>query len=224
MKIREIYDVWVSIKLLIRIIIGLVAGIILAVIWPNLPYLPILGDMFIGALKAIAPILVFLLVIAALSKSRQKLGPQFKVVILLYIVSTIISAVIAVVFDFIHPLTVTLSTSGGTSTVNDFETLISNLANNLVQNPISAIINGNYLGVLFWSVIFGLLLKKYGNDTAIDLASNLSNVVTHVIRVVIEFALWVFSESCTTPSPSTASTSSRSTAHSSLCSLPPWPL
>ncbi|MCQ2078943.1 MAG: serine/threonine transporter SstT [archaeon] len=188
MKLREAYDVWVSIKLLIRIIAGLLAGVVLAVLLPDLPYLHILGDMFIGALKAIAPILVFLLVISALSKSRQKLGPQFKVVIVLYIVSTILSAIVAVMFDLIHPLTVTLSIPGGTSTVNDFETLISNLANNLVQNPVSAIINGNYLGVLFWSVLFGLLLKKYGSDAAIDLASNLSNVVTHVIRVVIEFA------------------------------------
>ncbi|MCQ2071177.1 MAG: serine/threonine transporter SstT, partial [archaeon] len=186
---RQIYDQWNAIKLILRILGGLILGIVLAVLIPGLPYIPLLGTLFVGALKAIAPFLVFFLILAALSKSRSSLGPQFKTVIFLYILSTVISAVLAVLINFAHPITLTLDIEAAAGEpARDLEELIGNLAKKLIQNPVSAMVEGNYLGVLFWGIIFGLLLKKYGEDKTIDVACDISSIVSHVIRVVINFA------------------------------------
>ncbi|MCQ2085613.1 MAG: serine/threonine transporter SstT [archaeon] len=174
---------------MIRILVGLVLGTVLALIWPDLPYISLLGSLFVGALKAVAPVLVFLLIVAALSKSRAKLGSQFKYVIILYIFSTVLAALVAVIINFAFPQTVTLVSGGGLPTPpEDFEELITNLASNLVQNPILSLTSGNYLGILFWAIIFGFLLKRYGNDATIDIAQDASNLVTRAIRLVSEFA------------------------------------
>lgn len=188
MFIQTAFEKWTSISLLLRIVVGLVIGVALGLILPDLPGIHLLGEMFIGTLKAIAPVLVFCLVVAALSKSRSNLGSQFKYVIMLYVLSTVLAALIAVLINFIFPVTVPLEDVASGDPPENLGALVGALVNDMVMNPISALIEGKYLGILFWAIIFGFILKRYGQQPTVDLAQDLSALVTRAIKLVIEFA------------------------------------
>ena len=100
---------WNSLSLIVRIIIGLVIGAVLGLIFPNLPVIPLLGDLFVGALRAIAPLLVFVLVMASIANSKGGMGKNMRVIVILYLVSTFISAVIAVIGSFVFPQHIALA-------------------------------------------------------------------------------------------------------------------
>ena len=188
MKIVKAYN---SVSLVLRIVIGMVIGAALALIIPNAaetaPGIGILGTLFVGALKAIAPLLVFILIISALAQSREKMGKQFGTVIVLYLVSTFLAAVIAVIASFIFPVTITLTDAATDAAPDSFASIFTGLLNNIVANPIGSIVSGNYLGILFWAIVLGFAFKA-ASDTTKKFLADASDAVTKAVRFVINLA------------------------------------
>ncbi len=186
----SIIQKWNSISLVKRIVCGLIVGTILGLAVPHLTVIGILGTLFVGALKAIAPVLVFFLVMAALACGQEGGGKTMGRVIVLYLVGTFLAAVVAVIAcHFIYitlPLGDVVSAEGYTA-ANGIGEVFSNLLANIVANPIGSIVNANYLGILFWAVIFGLALKKAGDGTKQAL-NDFSEAVTVAVRAVISCA------------------------------------
>ena len=188
MKIVKAYN---SVSLVLRIVIGMVIGAVLALVIPNAaetaPGIGILGTLFVGALKAIAPLLVFILIISALAQSREKMGKQFGTVIVLYLVSTFLAAVIAVIASFIFPVTITLTDAATDAAPDSFASIFTGLLNNIVSNPIGSIVSGNYLGILFWAIVLGFAFKA-ASDTTKKFLADASDAVTKAVRFVINLA------------------------------------
>ena len=176
-----------STGLVLRIVIGLAAGVVLALICPGQTWIGILGTVFVGALKAIAPLLVFVLVSGALAHSQQKLGSRFVSVIVLYLVSTLMAAVIAVTASFLFPVSITLTNAVEQSPPEGLSAVFRGLLDSIVANPVAALANANYLGILFWAVILGLFLRKSADSTK-QLLSDASDAVSDAVRFVISLA------------------------------------
>ncbi|MBQ3568151.1 MAG: serine/threonine transporter SstT [Anaerotignum sp.] len=186
----NIIQKWNSISLVKRILCGLVIGAILGMAVPQASVIGILGTLFVGALKAIAPILVFFLVMAALACGQEGGGKTMGRVVVLYLVGTFAAAVIAVLACHFIPVVLPLgsgaSTEGWTAAGGVGE-VFANLLSNIVANPIGSMVNANYLGILFWAVIFGLALKK-ANDSTKKALNDFSEAVTFAVRTVISCA------------------------------------
>ena len=154
---------------------------------PQATGISILGTAFVGSLKAIAPLLVFLLVISSLCHSGKSHGGVIKTVIILYMFSTVLAAIIAVITSFMFPVTLTLAESSSEfSAPGGIGDVIRSLVNNIVANPIESIVKANYVGVLTWAVLIGISLRHAGEATKNvlgDLASGLSDVVTWIINL-----------------------------------------
>ena len=190
MGVKQVYDKWQSINLVYRIVGGLLIGLILALIVPGNEYIPLLGSLFVGALKAIAPFLVLFLVVGSLAKSGKGISSRFRLVIYLYVISTIISAIVATVLSFAFPSEVILNvdTDDVPKTSSDAYALISSLLLKLVANPLDALMNGNYLGILFWAVIVGFILRTTASEGTLKICNDLSDTLVKVIGIVISFA------------------------------------
>lgn len=186
----KIIEKWKNTGLIVKIAIGIVIGAVLGLLFPKAELLAYPGVLFVSALKAIAPILVFVLVMSSLSKAGEGIGPKFRNVIILYLGSTAVAAFIAVGVHFIWPLTVTLSVdpAATASAPQSMGTVFKNLLISVVENPISALSEGNYLAILFWAVILGLGLKRVGDKTAVHVAEKLSDTVSLVVSWVIACA------------------------------------
>ena len=188
MKLVKAYN---SVSLVLRIVIGMVIGTALALLIPNAavtaPGIGILGKLFVGALKAIAPLLVFVLIISALAQSKEKMGKQFGTVIALYLVSTFLAAVIAVAASYLFPVTITLTEAASDSAPESFAEIFTNLLTNIVSNPIGSIVSGNFLGILFWAIVLGFAFKGAADSTKRFLA-DASEAVTKAVRFVINLA------------------------------------
>lgn len=185
---KNLIQKWNSISLIVRIAIGLVIGAILGLTVPNATAISIVGDVFVGALKAIAPILVFVLIISALANAGRGLGPQFRTVICLYMLSTLLAAVLAVIASFLFPVTLKLTDAVSNEAPGGIWEVLGNLITNMVQNPITAIINANYIGILTWAIIFGLALKNIASDSTKEMLSNISDAVSAAVRWIINLA------------------------------------
>ncbi|QXI45203.1 serine/threonine transporter SstT [Pseudomonas wayambapalatensis] len=176
-------------SLVTQIIIGLVAGIALALVAPSLALdLAFLGKVFVSALKAVAPILVFVLVIASIANHQQGQQIHIRPILWLYLLSTFGAAVVAVVASMAFPLTLilnpheaTLSAPGGITEV------LQGLLLSAVDNPVSALVNANFIGILTWAIGLGIVLRKAGKATR-GVIDDLSKGITQLVRVVIRFA------------------------------------
>ena len=186
----EIIKKYNSTSLVIRILIGLVIGAILGLIVPGATWLSILGDLFVGALKAIAPILVFILVASSLANAKGGHSGKFRTVIFLYLLSTLCAAICAVVINYVFRITVPLE---GVEAAQDYAApqgiaeVLGNLLKSIVANPIDSMMNANYIGILFWAVILGLALKR-SKDTTKSLFADLADAVSKIVRWIIAFA------------------------------------
>lgn len=181
---------WNSISLVKRIICGLIVGIILGLVIPQATGLSILGTLFVGALKAIAPILVFFLIMSSLSRMQKGQRTNMSFIVFLYILGNLVAALTAVVAHYLFPVTLTFAESASTSDVappSGVTEVLTNLLTNLVANPVDAIVNANYLGILFWSIIFGIALKK-ANDGTKKALENISDAVSTAVKWVINCA------------------------------------
>ena len=186
----NIIQKWNSISLVKRIICGLIIGAILGMAVPQVSVIGILGTLFVGALKAIAPILVFFLVIAALACGQEGGGKTMGRVVVLYLVGTVAAAVIAVLACHVIPIVLPLGSGAsaeGWTAAGGVGEVFANLLSNIVANPIGSMVNANYLGILFWACIFGLALKK-ANEATKKVLNDLSEAVTFAVRAVISCA------------------------------------
>ena len=177
-----------SIPLVLRISLGLLIGVILGLVLPQATFIAMLGKIFISALKGIAPILVLFLVISSLANAGKNLGARFKTVISLYLISTLIAAVVAVVASFIFPLTVTLSGSVEASAPGKLSEVFGILLTNMVMNPIQALSTGNYVGILFWAILVGVSVRKFTDDATKSVLCDISNAISVIISWVIQAA------------------------------------
>ena len=139
-----------GISLIVRILIGLIVGAVLALVAPGAGWVGEFGNLFVGALKGIAPVLVFVIVASALAQGSSKLDRRFGTVIWLYMLTTFLAAAIAVVTSFLFPVTVVLADAAQSDVVpQGLGEVMGTLLTNFVANPVSAIMNGNYIGILF---------------------------------------------------------------------------
>lgn len=178
-----------SMSLISRICIGIVLGSFLGFFLPGFAWIGILGDLFTGTLKAVAPVLVFALVSSSLVKGSSKLDSRFGMVIFLYIISTLAAAFVAVFVSFIFPQTIILVQNSELHSAPDGITqILKNLLINAVSNPIAAIANANYIGILTWSVIFGVSMKKFASENTKKFFSEISEGISDVVRGIINLA------------------------------------
>lgn len=184
---KKIWEAWTSVSLVIRILIGLIIGAMLGLIVPQATAIGILGDIFVGALKAIAPLLVFFLVISSLSNATNSHGGVIRTVIVMYMFSTFLAAFIAVIVSRIFPINMVLvdAVTDATAPQGVVEVL-KNLLMNVVSNPISSLASANYVGILAWAVIIGLAFKAASDSTKKvlnDISVGLSQAVTWIINL-----------------------------------------
>ncbi len=170
-----------------RIAIGLVIGIVLGLTVPDVNVITLLGNLFVGALKAIAPVLVAVLVISSLASAGKGIGSRFRKVILFYMLSTFLAAVVAVIGSYIFKITIPLSTSVEQTAPTSLFEVFNNLLSNMVANPLAAIMNGNYVGILFWAVVLGLALRAANSKTK-EVLNDISAGVSKVVAWVIQLA------------------------------------
>lgn len=182
---KKIAAAWNSVSLIVKIVIGMIIGAILGIALPQLTGISILGTLFVGALKAIAPVLVFVLVISALTQARSGIGRQFRTVVVLYLLNTFLAAVMAVVFAFLFPVTLRLTDAADQAAPGGVIEVLTTLLNNCVANPVAALTNANYLGILVWAILFGLGLKIIASDGTKRALNDISNAVSQVVRWVI---------------------------------------
>lgn len=185
---KKVYEKWNSFPLIARIAVFLVIGALLGIFLPQATFINIFGNVFVGALKAIAPILVFVLVVSSLANAGKGVGKQFSTVIILYLASTFLASFVAVLASYAFPVTLKLTEGVNNAAPSGIGEVLMTLVNNMVQNPISAMINSNYIGILTWAVIFGLAMKKIASPTTKEMLTNLSDGVSHVVRFIISFA------------------------------------
>lgn len=177
-----------GVPLVLRIAIGLVLGIVLGLLFPQASFIGVLGTLFIGALKGVAPILVLLLVISSLSVAGKNLGKRFTMVIALYIASTLIAALIAVLASYMFPVTVVLASTEEMSAPGSLSDVFSNLLTNMVMNPVACVMNANYVGILFWAILTGLSIRKFTDDSTKTVLKDISTAVSVTISWIIQTA------------------------------------
>ncbi|MCQ2501147.1 MAG: serine/threonine transporter SstT [Lachnospiraceae bacterium] len=186
---KSIITKWNSMSLILRIVIGLVIGAVLGIALPGVTAIGILGTVFVGALKAIAPVLVFVLVASALANAQGNIGARFRSVIALYLSSTILAAVLAVIGSFLFPVTMILNVAAADNTPpGGIGEVLTNILTSMVSNPVGAIVNGNYVGILFWAIIFGFGLKKLATAPTKKVIAEFSDVATYAVHFVISLA------------------------------------
>lgn len=183
----DVVKKWNSISLVKRIIAGLAVGIILGLIVPKATAIGILGDLFVGALKALAPLLVFFLVMHSLSQHQKGKSSNMKHIIVLYLVGTFLAALTAVVASFLFPSGLMLAEVAEAEAPDGITEVLKTLLMNAVSNPIGAIVDANYIGVLVWAVIFGLALRGASQGTK-EVLGNISDALSTAIRWVISCA------------------------------------
>lgn len=185
---KNVFQKWNQISLVKRIICGLVLGLILGLTVPGATPISMLGDLFVGALKAVAPILVFFLVMSALCQQGAGQRTNMKTVIILYLLGTFLAGCVAVIASFLFPVTLTLAESATDMTAPEgVGEVLTTLLMNLVSNPVSSLANANYIGILAWAVILGIALKKAGDGTKKALA-DIADAVSQAVRWIISLA------------------------------------
>lgn len=186
---RRIINAWNKSSLIKRILIGILLGTLLGLLFPNLPGIGLLGELFVGGLKAIAPILVFFLVANAISQHRKGKTTNIKTVILLYLLGTFAAALIAVFMSFLFPIQISLTTATTTEVTSPdgIGQVLSNLLLKLVDNPLNAIIQANYIGILSWAIVFGIAMREASSHSK-DLLKTMSDVVSKIVGWIINLA------------------------------------
>ena len=186
---KKVVTMYSSVSLILRIAIGLVIGAVLALICPEAVWIEELGSLFVGALKSIAPILVFVIVSSALAQGSSKLDRRFGTVVWLYMLTTFMAAVLSVITSKLFPQTIVLAEAAEAEVVpQGLGEVIHTLLTNFVSNPISSIINGIYIGILMWACLFGVAMKKLGSDSTKTFMSNTADAVSMIVRWIINLA------------------------------------
>lgn len=177
------------ISLVTQIVIGLVAGCLLAWLLPETARsLSWLGDLFVAGLKAVAPVLVFVLVTASLANHKQGQPTHIRPVLFLYALGTLGAAVVAVIASSLFPTTLILvSETSEVVAPSGIGAVLKTLLFNIVDNPVHALLEGNYIGILAWAIGLGVALR-YARDTTRELLGDISDGVMFIVKGVIRFA------------------------------------
>ena len=207
--LKKIAAAYNGVSLILRIAIGLVVGVILALVCPGATWLKELGNLFVGALKGIAPVLVFVIVASALAQGSSKLDRRFGTVmwtsalaqgsstldrrfgtvVWLYMLTTFVAAALSVVTSMLFPQMLLLPEAAEAEVIpQGLGEVMHTLLSNIVSNPISAIMNGNYIGILMWGCLFGVAMKKLGADSTKVFLSNTADAVSTIVRWIINLA------------------------------------
>ena len=185
---KKIIESWNRISLIKKIICGLAVGVILTLAVPQLNVISLLGDLFVGALKAIAPLLVLFLVMSALASQREGKQSNIKRIIFLYLLGTFLAGCVAVAASFLFPVTIALTDSTSTTAPpSGIGEVVNSLLMSLVSNPVDALVNANYIGILAWAVLLGIALRKAGDSTK-KAISEISDALSQIVRWVIACA------------------------------------
>ena len=185
---KKIIRAWNKASLIKRILIGMLLGASLGLLFPSLSGIGILGDLFVGGLKAIAPVLVFTLVANALSQHQKGQDTNMKTVIFLYLLGTFAAALLAVLASFLFPVQITLSSASTEIAPPDgIGQVLSNLLLNLVDNPLNAVVKANYIGILSWAVVFGLAMREASKNSK-ELLKTMADVTSKIVEWIINLA------------------------------------
>lgn len=187
---KTLIEKWNNSSLILRIIVGLVIGIILGLTIPQVSWISIIGDLFVGALRGIAPLLVFTLIISALSHMGKGQKTNMSFVAILYILGNLLSALSAVLVSYAFPVILTFSENTNTQDItppSNVLDVLHNLLMNLVSNPIDSLVNANYIGILAWAILLGVALKRSSDTTKLVL-ENISDAVSTVVKWIINLA------------------------------------
>ncbi|WP_155287586.1 serine/threonine transporter SstT [Lacticaseibacillus zhaodongensis] len=180
---------YTSVSLILRIVIGIVIGAILGVLVPSWTAINILGDLFVGALRAIAPLLVFMLILSAISKYESGSKNHFGTVVILYITATLVAALSAVGASYIFKIHLLFpqATHIAEKAPQDLGSVVTNLLTKAVSNPVAALVQANYLTILFWGLIIGFGLRHASKGTK-QVIADFSKTIEHAAQFIIEFA------------------------------------
>ena len=186
---KRFISTWNRTSLIKRIAIGVVVGAVLGLLVPKFTVIGLLGDMFVGGLKAIAPLLVFALVANALSQTREGQQSNMKTVIVLYLFGTFAAALTAVISHYIFPISLKLGVAAATKATapQGVGEVFKDLLLKMVDNPVNALAQANYIGVLVWAVVFGFAMRAASNHTK-DLLNTLAEVTSQIVRWIINLA------------------------------------
>ena len=186
---KRFISTWNRTSLIKRIAIGVVIGALLGLLVPKFTVIGLLGDMFVGGLKAIAPLLVFALVANALSQTREGQQSNMKTVIVLYLFGTFAAALTAVISHYIFPISLKLGAAAATKATapQGVGEVFKDLLLKMVDNPVNALAQANYIGVLVWAVVFGFAMRTASNHTK-DLLNTLAEVTSQIVRWIINLA------------------------------------
>ncbi|MBS9437341.1 serine/threonine transporter SstT [Photorhabdus noenieputensis] len=172
-----------------QILVGLIAGILLAWLTPSVAKsVSLLGTLFVGALKAVAPVLVWILVMSSIANHKEGQKTNIRPILILYVLGTFFAALVAVAGSFMFPLQLVLATNDAQmSPPENIMEVIKGVLVSVVANPVSALLNGNYIGILAWAIGLGIALR-HATDSTKSLIHDMSEAVTKIVRVVIRFA------------------------------------
>ena len=185
---KQALNFWNQLSLINRIIIGMIIGILLGIFVPQAAAVGTIGTVFVSALKAIAPLLVFFIVLSALAQHKEGHETNMKSIVVLYLFGTFAAALVGVLVSFAFPITLTL-----TDTVSEIKapegiaSVLQTLILKLVDNPVNALMSGNYIGILSWAVVFGFAFRK-ADETTKSFLQQVADATSHVVKVVISFA------------------------------------
>ncbi|MDN3697218.1 MULTISPECIES: serine/threonine transporter SstT [Vibrio] len=176
-------------NLVLQILAGIVLGAVLASASPSSAQsVGLLGSLFVGALKAVAPILVFILVAASIANQKKNQHTHMRPIVVLYLFGTFAAALTAVLMSFMFPTTLTLVAGAeGTTPPQGIAEVLNTLLFKLVDNPVNALMSANYIGILAWAVGLGLALH-HASDTTKAVFEDLSHGVSQIVRFIIRLA------------------------------------
>lgn len=187
----QIKNILSSVALIKQIAVGLIIGILIAIFAPPaIPAVKIFGDLFVKALKGVAPILVFFLVMNAMAQKKEGTNDNMKPVIMLYVIGTFFAALVGVAMSFLFPTTLHLQVAADAKLAppSGIVEVLHNVILSVVDNPVNALLNANYIGILTWAVILGLALKSYAGGTTKGTLNDIAQSITKVVTWVIHFA------------------------------------
>lgn len=179
---------WNKVSLVQRIIIGLIVGIVFGICLPQFKMISLFGELFVGALKSAAPVLVLFLVMGALAKHEKGKKTNMKLVIILYLVGTFLAGCAAVVASFLFPVTLRLSGDvGDVQAPGGIVEVLKGLLMNIVSNPVDALLQANYIGILTWAILLGVALRHASPSTK-TMIDNIADAISQIVRWIISFA------------------------------------
>lgn len=179
---------WTESSLILKILIGVIIGAILGIAVPELSIIGFPGIIFVEVLKAIAPILVFILVTSAISKAKSGIGSKYKMIIIIFLLTNFIAAMVSVIACYFYPINIHLSSVSNAAAPGGLGEVLYGMVLNIFSNPIKSLSEGEYLGILFWSILIGFALRTVASDTTKDVIEDISDALTKVVGIIIQFA------------------------------------